>query len=138
MFQRALEGYETSLGVELAASYIPALNTVYNRGMLFASQDATNRARAMFSRALASCQKVFGDDRQDCQDVREKLRSLLISAGERNTSADATSDCTPIASEGMTHDADQSPNDVDFFRGLVGDERNASKRNMQMSWCSFP
>jgi hypothetical protein len=53
MCQRALEGYEKALGSDIAASYIPALNTAYNLGLLFASQGDKGRASAMYSRALA-------------------------------------------------------------------------------------
>ena len=103
MCQRALEGYEKALGPDIAASYIPALNTVYNLGHLFASQGDKGRARAMYLRALAGYQNVFGDDYQECQDIQENLSSLHISASERKVSIDATGYSTPIISQGMLH-----------------------------------
>ena len=37
MFQWALQGYEKALGREPVKTYIPALNTAYNLGLLFTS-----------------------------------------------------------------------------------------------------
>ncbi|RYP55778.1 hypothetical protein DL771_012369 [Monosporascus sp. 5C6A] len=39
MYQRALRGYEKTLGREPIKTYIPAVNTAYNLGLLFADQD---------------------------------------------------------------------------------------------------
>jgi hypothetical protein len=38
MYQRALQGYEKSLGLENVARHRPALNTISNLGDLFATQ----------------------------------------------------------------------------------------------------
>ena len=103
MYQQALEGYEKALGLENAVFYIPALNTVYNLGMLFSSRGDVDRARAMYLRALIGYQKVYGQDNQDYQDVQEKLNALHISASERITSTNAKGDCTPTSSQGVPH-----------------------------------
>ncbi|RYP74154.1 hypothetical protein DL771_003212 [Monosporascus sp. 5C6A] len=38
MYQQALQGYEKTLGRKLVKTYIPAVNTAYNLGLLFAGQ----------------------------------------------------------------------------------------------------
>ena len=93
MYQRALQGYEKALGPEIAASYVPALNTVYNLGLLFASQGDIDRARAMYSRALLGYQRVFGHDHPRCQSLRGCLANL-----ETSSKADASVD---IEADGM-------------------------------------
>ena len=80
MYQQTLEGYEKALGPELAAFYIPALNTVYNLCLLFASQGGIGRARAMYLRALVGYQKVFGGDHPRCQSLQGCLTTLETSA----------------------------------------------------------
>jgi tetratricopeptide (TPR) repeat protein len=90
MYQRALDGYEKALGPEIAASYIPALNTVYNLGLLFASQDDIDRARAMYSRALVGYQKVFGHDHPRCESLRGCLTTLAKTDLSVDTEVDGT------------------------------------------------
>jgi len=78
MYQRALEGYEKALGLEIVAFYIPALNTAYNLGLLFAGQGNIDRARAMYLGALIGYEKVFGHDYQECGDLQNPHSSLAI------------------------------------------------------------
>jgi hypothetical protein len=76
MYQRALRGYEKTLGCEPVKTYIPAVNTTYNLGLLFASQGELNKARAMYSLALMGYESVFGQDHADYQNVDERLKAL--------------------------------------------------------------
>ncbi|KAF2735262.1 hypothetical protein EJ04DRAFT_395228, partial [Polyplosphaeria fusca] len=76
MYQRALQGYEKTLGLDIATSYVPTLNTAYNLGLLYTRQGNVNEARKMYVRALAGYQTVFGADHDECKDVEEKLSAL--------------------------------------------------------------
>ncbi|KAF2740297.1 hypothetical protein EJ04DRAFT_396789, partial [Polyplosphaeria fusca] len=56
MYQRALQGYEKALGSDVAATYLPALHTAYNLGLLYTRQGNTDEAKRMYVRALAGYQ----------------------------------------------------------------------------------
>ncbi|KAE9372964.1 HET-domain-containing protein [Stipitochalara longipes BDJ] len=77
MYERALQGYEKALGVENITTYIPALNTIWNLGLLF-EKEGTNlvKARIMYSKALTGYEKVFGPNHPKCHSLREILRDL--------------------------------------------------------------
>ena len=51
MYQRALKGYEKTLGLENVARYQPALNTIRDLGDLLAAQGHLDKAKEMYSRA---------------------------------------------------------------------------------------
>jgi uncharacterized protein HemY len=53
MYQRVLQGCKAALGLELASSYLPALNTMFVLGDLFSQTDRKDMARAMYIRALS-------------------------------------------------------------------------------------
>jgi hypothetical protein len=53
MYQRALQGCETTIGADGITTYIPALNTIQNLGFLFELRVDFVKARIMYSNALA-------------------------------------------------------------------------------------
>ena len=91
MYQRALEGYENALGPANAAFYMPALNTVYNLGMLFSSRGDVDRARAIYSRALAGYRRVVGHDDSRWQKLHNYL-SASQTSGKTDALPDAEAD----------------------------------------------
>ena len=52
MYHWAPQRYEKALGVDSAATYIPALNAIWGLGSLFKRQADLARARIMYSNAL--------------------------------------------------------------------------------------
>ena len=76
MYQRALRGYEKSLGVENITTYIPALNTIWNLGSLYEDETDLAKARIMYLKALAGYEKVVGPNHPKSHSLRESLRAL--------------------------------------------------------------
>jgi tetratricopeptide (TPR) repeat protein len=76
MYQRALQGYEKALGADNAATYIPALNTIWNLGALFEDQTDSANARITYSKALIGFEKVVGPDHPSSRSLRDTLRVL--------------------------------------------------------------
>jgi hypothetical protein len=62
MYQRALQGYDKAIGLDNITTYILALNTILNLGILFERQADLAKARTMFSKVLCRYEKVFGLD----------------------------------------------------------------------------
>jgi hypothetical protein len=73
MYQRALQGYEKSLGVENITTYIPALNTIWNLGSLYKDETDLAKARIMYLKALAGYEKVVGPNHPKSYSLRESL-----------------------------------------------------------------
>jgi tetratricopeptide (TPR) repeat protein len=81
MYDRALQGYEDALGLELASSYLPALNTLFAFGDFFLQTDRKDMAKAMYNRALPRYTNVQGRSSNRCRQLgdgfkRCKLRLL--------------------------------------------------------------
>ncbi|CAD6446243.1 f915f03b-3603-4ccf-9fb2-dd5b65dd2f7b [Sclerotinia trifoliorum] len=84
MYLRALEGYENALGLELASSYLPALNTMFNFGDLFSQTDRKDMARAMYNRALSGYTTVQGPSSKWSRQVEDRLQSLQVASAGSN------------------------------------------------------
>jgi calcineurin-like phosphoesterase family protein len=82
MYQR-VQGYEKALGVENITTYIPALNTIWNFGLLFEEENDLVKARVMYSKALTGYEKVVGPNHPKSHSIRERLRALDTSTGEK-------------------------------------------------------
>ncbi|KAH8586629.1 hypothetical protein B0O99DRAFT_665671 [Bisporella sp. PMI_857] len=67
MYIRALQGYEDALGLELASSYLPALNTM-----------------AMYNRALSGYTTVQGPSSKRSRQVEDRLQALQVASAESN------------------------------------------------------
>ena len=78
MYQRALQGYEKATGPDSISTYVPALNTTFNLGLLFEHQAKIAPARIMFSKALRGYEQVFGLDHAESETARNKLCALDI------------------------------------------------------------
>jgi tetratricopeptide (TPR) repeat protein len=76
MYQQALRGYERGLGADNAATYIPALNTIWCLGSLLEDKDDFAKARIMYSKALVGFDKVVGPDHPRSRSLRDRLRVL--------------------------------------------------------------
>ncbi|PVH72242.1 hypothetical protein DL98DRAFT_576924 [Cadophora sp. DSE1049] len=76
MYQRALRGYEKAHGADNAASYIPALNTIWNLGSLLEDKVDFAKARIMYSKALVGFDEVVGPDHPNSRSLRDRLRIL--------------------------------------------------------------
>lgn len=76
MYERALRGYETALGIDNITTYIPALNTLWGLGSLFKCQADFTNARVMYLKALAGYEKVVGPKHLKCQSLQEILQDL--------------------------------------------------------------
>lgn len=60
MFGRVLEGYEIALGSVLVTTYIPALTTLENLGLMCVELKWTDDAVLFYERALSGTEAVFG------------------------------------------------------------------------------
>jgi hypothetical protein len=56
---RALQGYEKAIGPNVITTYFPALNSIFNLGLLFEHQADIAKARAMFPKELRGYEQVF-------------------------------------------------------------------------------
>ncbi|KAH8586144.1 hypothetical protein B0O99DRAFT_665869 [Bisporella sp. PMI_857] len=85
MYLRALEGcYEDALGLELASSYLPALNTMFAFGDLFSQTDRKDMARAMYNRALSGYTTVQKPSSKRSKQVEDRLQALQIASAKSN------------------------------------------------------
>jgi Tetratricopeptide repeat len=76
MYQRALQGYERSLGAKNITTYILALNTIWNLGSLYEDEIDLAKARIMYLKALARYKKVFGPNHPKSYSLRDSVRAL--------------------------------------------------------------
>jgi tetratricopeptide (TPR) repeat protein len=84
MYIRALQGYEDALGLELASSYLPALNTMFAFGDLFSQTDRKDMARTMYNRALSGYTTVQGPSSKWSRQVEDRLQALQVASAESN------------------------------------------------------
>jgi tetratricopeptide (TPR) repeat protein len=85
MYDRALQGYEDALSLELASSYLPALNTVFAFGDLFSQTDRKDMAKAMYNRALSGYRTVQGPSSKWCSVIEGRLQALQLTPAESET-----------------------------------------------------
>jgi tetratricopeptide (TPR) repeat protein len=78
MFAWALQGYEEALGPMLLPSYIPALNTMFNMGLLHSTRHDTVMARMMYTKALSGFASVQGSTSEVCRDIQRRLAALDV------------------------------------------------------------
>ena len=76
MYQRALQGYEKTLGLETVKTYVPALNTTENLANLFRKADRFKEAEELYLRTIFGLESVYGHSNQRCQGVQEILNML--------------------------------------------------------------
>ncbi|KAG4427656.1 hypothetical protein IFR05_016862, partial [Cadophora sp. M221] len=76
MYQRALQGYEKAIGPDNITTYVPALNTILNLGLLFEHQADLAKARTMFLKVLRGYEQVFGPEHAKSETLRDKLCAL--------------------------------------------------------------
>jgi hypothetical protein len=76
MYQWALQGYEKAIGPDNIITYVLALNTTLNLGLLFECQADLAKARTMFSKALRGYEQVFGPDHAKSETLRDQLCAL--------------------------------------------------------------
>jgi hypothetical protein len=88
MYDRALQGYEDALSLELASSYSPALNTVFAFGDLFSQTDRKDMAKAMYNRALSGYTTVQGPSSKRCRQLEDRLQVLQIASAKSKVSQD--------------------------------------------------
>ncbi|KAH8598438.1 hypothetical protein B0O99DRAFT_591724 [Bisporella sp. PMI_857] len=86
MYDRALQGYEDALGLELASSYLPALNTLFAFGDLFLQTDRKDMAKAMYNRALPRYTNVQGRSSNQYQ-------TSPLTSGSESSTASPSSAC---------------------------------------------
>jgi hypothetical protein len=82
MYERALQGYEDALSLELASSYLPALNTVFAFGDLLSQTDQKDMAKAMYNRALSGYTTVQGPSSKRCRQVENRLQVLQVASAK--------------------------------------------------------
>jgi tetratricopeptide (TPR) repeat protein len=82
MYQRALQGYEKTLGLKNVARYRPALNTIWNLGDLFAAQRHLDKAKEMYIMACAGFQVLLGPSSNECQCIERGIASLDATQGK--------------------------------------------------------
>jgi hypothetical protein len=78
MYQRALRGYEKSLGSEQVLTYIPALNTMQNLALLLSIVGRPGESRGLYTRAQGGIEMVFGHASSRYEDVVEALARLSV------------------------------------------------------------
>jgi hypothetical protein len=72
MYLRALAGYERASQSET----IPALNAIYNMGLLYRDQSKVEEAKTMLQRALAGYKKILGPHHYYTRVVANELKKL--------------------------------------------------------------
>jgi len=88
MYDRALQGYEDALTLELASSYLPALDTVFSLGDLFSQTDRKDMAKAMYNRALSGYRIVQGPSSKRCRQLEDRLQELQFASAESKVGQD--------------------------------------------------
>ncbi|KAM0164160.1 hypothetical protein ACHAPG_000911 [Botrytis cinerea] len=78
MYSRALKGYEKAHGLELASSYLPALNTMLAFGNLLSQTDRKDMAKAMYIRALSGYTTVQGPYSEWARETEDRLQALQV------------------------------------------------------------
>jgi hypothetical protein len=82
MYSRALQGYEEALGPQLLPSYLPALNTMFCFGDLYARTSRKDEACIMYNHALAGYTAVQGPSSKWCKQLRDRLKKLQAASLE--------------------------------------------------------
>jgi tetratricopeptide (TPR) repeat protein len=82
MYDRALQGYEDALGLELASSYLPVLNTMFVFGDLFSQTGRKDMAKAIYNRALSGYTTVQGPSSDRCRQLEDRLQALQVASAE--------------------------------------------------------
>ena len=77
MLLQALKGYNDALGLELVKTYIPALNTLWGLGDLYA-KTKPDESRSMYVKALSGYTKVRGPSSDICITLKQSLDALDI------------------------------------------------------------
>ncbi|KAF2726623.1 hypothetical protein EJ04DRAFT_176286 [Polyplosphaeria fusca] len=80
MYDRALQGYEKALRPELLLTYLPALNTFFSFGDLYARTDREDAAKEMYSWALAGYKSVQGSSSKWCKELEDRLQGLQVAS----------------------------------------------------------
>ena len=73
MYQRAINGFEKTLGPRLVSTYVPALNTA---AILYVALGRTDEAIDMYYRALCGLELVLGGSSRRCKDIAAALAAL--------------------------------------------------------------
>ena len=73
MYRRALDGYEKALGSHQLTTYIPALNTLENFGMLCMSVGRREEALLYLCKARDGVEGVWGPNCQRCERISIKI-----------------------------------------------------------------
>jgi tetratricopeptide (TPR) repeat protein len=110
MYKRALEGYTKALSPKSVSTYVPALNTMWARGLLSNSLGQAEEARAWYSKALLGYEAVFGTEHPKCQPLRDNLAALKEAETKSNTCVRAES--AQVVKANVASDADASPRQV--------------------------
>lgn len=76
MYQRALQSDKKAISPDDITTYISALNTFLNFGLLFEYYADLAKASTMFSKALRKYKKVFGFDYVKSKTLWDKLCAL--------------------------------------------------------------
>jgi tetratricopeptide (TPR) repeat protein len=82
MYTRALQGYENALSLELASSYLPALNTMVALSDLFSRTHRRDIAKAIYNRALSGYLTVQGPSSKWCRQLEGRLQALQVASAE--------------------------------------------------------
>lgn len=76
MYKRALEGYEAAFGAASNFTYIPALHTLQNFGVLCERNGQVHTALLYYQRALVGTEAVWGQYHERYFWISTKLTSL--------------------------------------------------------------
>lgn len=82
MYERALKGLEKVLGVTSISTYIPALNTLGEFGLLWERQGNAVNALLYYRRAVDSAETVFGRQSQWYARLSSHIGSLQCDVGK--------------------------------------------------------
>ena len=74
MYQRALQGFEKTLGAE----HTSTLDIVKNLGILYANQGRLAEAEEMYQRALQGYENIFGRSHPKCQSLVTRISALHV------------------------------------------------------------
>ena len=73
MYQRALQGYEKTLGPKAVKKYIPTLNTMENLINLLKETDRIKKSEELYLHAISRIEAIFGRSNNRFQDIQTTL-----------------------------------------------------------------
>jgi hypothetical protein len=99
MYDRALQGYEDALGLQLVPSYLPALHNICVFGDLLLQTGRKDTAKVMYDRALSGYTIVQGPSSKRCEQLKDRLQALQITSAKLEMGQDESTEPGSVKSK---------------------------------------